>query len=286
MTDLNHGDPVSGFHTVASVTRHPLTRGKSQSGRLSTPDLIEFVDGRRIERVHQQVEVELHSLPPIRPGTFDLCPICLTPGTGTREDVPPRALGGSVLTNTCSQCNNDLGSKVDSHLVMWMNDEMTAWLEVDGVRGRRKVGTVAVRRSGEDCALVPDRDAPPEVIDQMRAGNIPQLTYQLPDTRRVRLAILKSTYLACCVATESILDTPSARIMREDLMAARSLKRDDVPDVRTSLAFYRGNGERNDVRTRLCVDRDGTFWVSLAGVLLVKWPFPELHPALVPDTSA
>lgn len=41
-----------------------------------------------------------------------------------------------------------------------------------------------------------------------------------------------------------------------------------------------------DVRTRHCVDREGTFWVSLAGGLLVKWPFPELHPTLVPDTSA
>ncbi len=56
-----------------------------------------------------------------------LCPICTRPFSEksldqsvqnplTLEDAPPKALGGKANVLTCKECNNTLGSKVDSHL--------------------------------------------------------------------------------------------------------------------------------------------------------------------------
>ena len=57
-----------------------------------------------------------------------ICPLCLqsftkdalkvdSPNQLTFEDIPPKKLGGNVLTLTCKNCNNSGGHDVDVHLV-------------------------------------------------------------------------------------------------------------------------------------------------------------------------
>jgi hypothetical protein len=53
-----------------------------------------------------------------------LCPLCECPISKedflaealTAEDVPPTSVGGKKIVLTCQRCNNDQGSKIDSHL--------------------------------------------------------------------------------------------------------------------------------------------------------------------------
>lgn len=271
----------AGRHTVESVTRHTATATPSQKGNLPAPDSIHFTDGHSIERVHKSFEIHLETFPPIRDGYYDKCPICLTPGEGTKEDVPPKSIGGKVLTNTCKDCNSKLGSRVDSHLGMWMHDEVETWVTIEGVRGRRRAGRHAIRKRGEDVVLVPRRPLPPEVEAAMVAGREPTFDHELPDWSRVCVAIAKSTYLAASVALEGIAYSPSATILREDLMAARDLKPGEKATLRQPLRYLRGPGQDRDCATRLVRDPDdGQVWVSLAGVLLVEWPFPDMPPPL------
>lgn len=45
---------------------------------------------------------------PIERATFRVCPICLKSTGDTKEHVPPKPLGGVMMTYTCSACNGGL----------------------------------------------------------------------------------------------------------------------------------------------------------------------------------
>lgn len=56
-----------------------------------------------------------------------VCPICLRPllptaggEVATKEDSPPRSLGGSKVVLTCKLCNNTCGTTADIHLVNYI----------------------------------------------------------------------------------------------------------------------------------------------------------------------
>lgn len=54
-----------------------------------------------------------------------LCPICLEIKSLeelTLEDYPPKSVGGKANLLTCKKCNNEAGSKIDSHLSMKLDE--------------------------------------------------------------------------------------------------------------------------------------------------------------------
>lgn len=54
-------------------------------------------------------------------GTFPYCPICFDAQADSREHVPPKQFGGSVMANACSSCNNKLGSRTESAMLDWFD---------------------------------------------------------------------------------------------------------------------------------------------------------------------
>jgi hypothetical protein len=70
---------------------------------------------------------------------FDQCPICLDAKPTTNEQVPPQAIGGSVMTVTCERCNNGFGSVIEPDLVDWWEDALVAVrISNDNVAGARR----------------------------------------------------------------------------------------------------------------------------------------------------
>ncbi|BCB83686.1 HNH endonuclease [Phytohabitans suffuscus] len=74
------------------------------------------------EPAGEPVEVTLVEEIQWRP--FESCPICGAPATDD-EDVPPRSIGGKVMTRTCGPCNNRLGSHLEADLADWLDNALT-----------------------------------------------------------------------------------------------------------------------------------------------------------------
>ncbi|CCH69754.1 hypothetical protein BN10_300095 [Phycicoccus elongatus Lp2] len=69
----------------------------------------------------------------IERGQFPYCPICLREDVpaDTMEHVPPTAFGGTVMANTCADCNNRLGSRTEAALQDWYDDAIRAHFTSD-----------------------------------------------------------------------------------------------------------------------------------------------------------
>lgn len=220
------------------------------------------------------------SLTPLVRFDFDACPICLSTDDMTDEDVPPISIGGSVLTRTCARCNNGLGSRVDTHLVAWWHGEcLDAMVHVDGLPGSRNIGPAAVRWAGEDVALLPRRGLPADIRSALEKSPTSLVLdgWREPDMRCVELAVLKSAYLAACVHRREIVDSPSADLIRRNLVEARDGKSGETVRCAVPLAFRKGPGEATRRPTRLALI-DGDVWISLASVLFVRWSLPDCPP--------
>lgn len=210
---------------------------------------------------------------------FDVCPVCLEPGPGTREDVPPASIGGDVLTSTCKRCNNMLGARVENHLVAWWHSELfDITVQAPGVPGPRSLGPTALRWMGDDVVLAPRRGLPP-AFEDLPAGAT-RITALLesarePDLVRVQLAVLKSSYLAACLALGGIPNSPCARAIRGGLLHVRDT--DDLPTTGFRVPVRRCPGGETRQPSRLALI-DGEVWVSLAGVLLTPWPICDVPP--------
>ena len=81
----------------------------------------------------------------LQPRHFDKCPICGDPEAISAEYVPPERVGGTVMTRTCTRCNNEFGSKVEADLVDWYEGALTTWFTSSAVRGKRRIGRLLVR---------------------------------------------------------------------------------------------------------------------------------------------
>lgn len=94
--------------------------------------------------------------------------------------------------------------------------------------------------------------------------------------------LLKSAYLAACLHLKTVPDVPSSAEIRRELLAARDARsRRDVAlgSRAASLNAYRT--DRPATGPQLALMRDATdsrFLISLAGTVLVDWPFPEISP--------
>src|SRR5690606_16801154 len=125
-----------GRHETGLATVHSMT--------LRRPDGSTFAFGRIDNNGRSAVGVDVLAI--ARPVFFDRCPICLSPDPATDEDVPPKAVGGSVMTRTCDRCNCGLGSVIEPDLVDWWEDALGfVSLSHADIRGARRVPRILVR---------------------------------------------------------------------------------------------------------------------------------------------
>ncbi|MFD4613393.1 HNH endonuclease [Streptomyces sp. NPDC058440] len=229
------------------------------------------------------VEYEAEIVAVAEPRRFDRCPICLAPDPSSDEHVPPKAIGGSVMTSTCQRCNNRFGSVLERALVDWWEDAVgSVSFSHENVRGARKTSRVLMRQkdSGEFVLFLDGGPVDPEIMQSMLAQPSFAMTYSPPDIRRYRLAALKSAYLGACLLTKSIPETPEAIAIRAELMEVRDLPRRTRPKAsalcdRLSITKSQGPAVLGEIALVKTNPPDGAapeFAISLSRTLMVSWP--------------
>jgi hypothetical protein len=156
---------------------------------------IDLPDGTTIRpfgQSHDQYEVaRLTDAEVISRHDFDDCPICGAPATH-EEDVPPKSIGGNVMTKTCQPCNNVLGRNVEADLANWFHNTVPRprFRSAD-VPGRRKSGKLHVGQTPTgEFVLLGRGGHPPEIEEILQSGAV-EVTMDLPDPNRYRLAVLE-----------------------------------------------------------------------------------------------
>lgn len=219
-----------------------------------------------------------------------VCPICLDTATD-REHVPQANLGGKEMTLTCKRCNNMLGSRVEAELQHWFDHALVnvRFHNEDEVPGKRRVAPIYLRKAhgGDQTAIFVDGPLTPEVQQMFATGTF-NMNYRVPDERRYMLALLKHAYLAACLLLRRAPDTPAARAIRADLIAARDTPAGSRPprsETAERLTVYRSQAGRQGpplalVATQSPGTDDGqpSIMISLAGVLFVTWPIEDCSP--------
>ncbi len=243
-------------------------------------DGAEFIIGRLDSNDQQAVQLDIIAF--AGPMTFDRCPICLEPGPTSKEHVPPAGIGGSVMTSTCQQCNNQFGSVLESDLIHWWEDAIgSVSFSHEDVAGPRRTSPILMRQkdTGEPV-LVLRRGLDPAIRSRMVPGEHIEMTCFSPDRHRYRLAALKSAYLGAFLLLRSIPETPEAKAVRAELTAVRDLPRKQRPEISelcASLRIRRSTGPSvpGEIALVQAQPSDGSapeIAISLARTLLVTWP--------------
>lgn len=219
---------------------------------------------------------------------FDRCPICEEPLPKSREHVPPRQLGGVVLTLTCTRCNNEFGSRVENELQDWFDDATHPRYSNNSIPGDRKGPRLLARRTpaGEFVLLMDEGKVDPAIAEMLSVGEF-TITHTFPSEQRVRIALLKSAYLAACSVLGVIPASPRAEAIRALLVEVRDAPRDaplPASALLDELTFHRaysaGDGEVWLVGR---VESDELeISLSLAGTILVSWPLEPVQVVRVP----
>lgn len=223
----------------------------------------------------------------VEPVHFECCPICFDSDHLTDQHVPMQALGGVVMTTTCKRCNCDLGSSVEEELRRVFHAEVAVRAEAPDtgtLRGHRKATAYLRRSRGQDPVLLVDH-AHPE-FDQLINGPTPvSMSYGLLDPFLAEIALAKYSYLAACLRLREIPKSLAADAMRSFLTAARDGRTDDakglLPQVGRFWPFIRV--ENNNLTAPILLieptPTQADWLFVLAGVMAVRWPFPDIHPA-------
>ena len=256
------------------------TRGAKRSG---LPKVNEIT-----LRNHDGTRVNAFTARP--PGNFPYCPICLDTEkpADTLEHVPPKAFGGTVMANTCAECNNQLGSRTESALQDWYDNAIQAYFTSDGNPapfGHDRIFLLETNQSG--LVLMPERASVKgqDRFARLREANV-ELHALLPRPAEYRTALLKSAYLAACLNLGAFAQTPSMEAARLELLRARdAASRKDVELGPLSARLVVHRTGRPACRPPLALlqsesAEDSVYLISLAGTLLVEWPFPDLDPML------
>lgn len=219
---------------------------------------------------------------------FSYCPICLRPSPASKEHVPQETLGGKIRTLTCTDCNNRLGSRLEGALADWCFDTFRHTQATgDPVPGRRRIPSLMLRSTPEGkFVLIADRPDP-ALRDILNSGEM-SLSFEPPNRNRYRLAALKHAYLAACLRLKRIPTGRAADQIRADLLAVRDAPDTasiPVSDLAAQLPLLRSYAPPAGPAVGLAIGRprqppDGpwTYFVSLAGVILVGWPLSDAPP--------
>ncbi len=226
------------------------------------------------------VRVHVFGVPEKR--NFDMCPICGSTEDLTREHVPQRNLGGTVMTYTCRPCNNGLGSGVENELRHWFDDAIFDVRFSGGeVPGRRKVPRILLRPDSENrVGMIFDAGEIDPALDTILRSGAGQIEYGVPNPKVWRVAALKHAYLAACLALGEVPDTDHAAAVRGVLVATRDRERGQLPPetgLSKGLRLARSHQPAQGPTVLLValVDAEGRptdYGVSFAGTLFVSWP--------------
>jgi hypothetical protein len=131
--------------------------------------------------------MDIELLNELRPGSFEICPICLAGPATEEDDLPPVSLGGSVMTHTCQPCNNTLGTRLERDLPHWFHGVLPhAQFTSPGGGGARNGGEVVLVSSPEGApVLVLKGNHHQDVNDWIEAGREVALECSPPDTNLV-----------------------------------------------------------------------------------------------------
>lgn len=228
----------------------------------------------------------------IGPGQFPFCPICLREDVAadTVEHIPPKAFGGVGMTNTCADCNNRLGSRTESALQDWYDGAVQAHFTSDTspVPFARDRILMLKTDAGEPVMLLEKSAAEDKSpLDRLKDPNV-QMHYRVPPPAEYMTGLLKSVYLAACLHFGGVAHTTSVMAARDELLAARDAKSHrqvKLGSIAEGLVVHRtGKPAGGPPLALLTSEYEGetTYLVSLAGTVLVEWPFPDLDPLLSP----
>lgn len=163
------------------------------------------------------------------------------------------------------------------------------------IRGKRRLPRIDLRwtDSGQFALLVAD-GVPSEVTGALRRGGEFTVDFREPDMARVRLAALKHAYLAACLAMRGIPYSTTADQIRAELLAARNVRaREPMPhsavaaglEIRRSYAPPSGPSVAIMAPRPLPATGPLDAWISLAGVVAVRWPLTEWTLTAVPAAA-
>lgn len=220
---------------------------------------------------------------------FSGCPICLDPRPLSDEHVPSRKLGGKVMVNTCHACNNGLGSRLEAALTHWFDGALPgAIFSSDAVPGRRKSSPILRLETADgQFVLLPQAGHDAGVREILASGEF-TFEFSPPDLRTLQYAALKSAYLAACNFFRHLPQSESAERIRRDLVLARTTSlRDPLPAsvdaerMRLYKTFRPPTGRPLALmKTPRDSDEPREFLISLAGTVIVSWPFSDLSPVV------
>ena len=120
-------------------------------------------------------------------------------------------------------------------------------------------------------------------MERLKDPNV-QIHYTFPRPAEYKTGLLKSAYLAACLHFGGVPDTPTFLAARDELLQARdatSRRKVHLGPIANQLKVYRtGLAANGPTLALLRSDHDGesTYLISLAGTLLVEWPFADLDP--------
>lgn len=216
---------------------------------------------------------------------FPVCPICLEPDPDEAEHVPPKSLGGKVMTWTCKKCNNDFGPAEDK-LRSFIDLETTAHIEATdrSVPGKR-AAKVAFRSSEGRPNGMFIRSAATGFETILGTGSS-KLSVKPLDMALVHASLLKHAYLAACLTNREVPMTAEASGIRAVLVAARNGDADALERAQKALGFEPAVGwiEAQGSPPILLTETQETgelrWMFMLGGRFVVQWPFKDVEPVV------
>jgi len=227
-----------------------------------------------------------------------ICPLCTgrlphTPGgrLGSAEDVPPHAVGGTVRTRTCPDCNGR-SAAAEADLVRWWAKGYSTRFSTPSLPGFRNGGEVLLRRTtgGKFALIVSGRpvNGVHEVLTA--AGLSDQVTamFTLP-TGAWRVALLKAAYLAACIHLDDVPDTPDADYARDVIRSgafAPGVPSVGVGEGAVPFRVFRRYDADGAEAHRVWIGAAALPWagghlpifgVGLGATAFVTWPIPDLR---------
>jgi len=125
--------------------------------------------------------------------------------------------------------------------------------------------------------LIPITEGDPAAWDIVETGQ-GRVSFLAPDPLDIRIAAVKSAYLAACSLLSEIPDTGQAVALRRELIALRDIPRGTTPSVgqvTASLRILRSPSEPKPGEIALVHFpswRDRPYWISFNDTVFVEWP--------------
>lgn len=217
----------------------------------------------------------------VEPCHFSRCPICGQPDPDHAEHVPPKSLGGQVLTSTCQRCNNDFGT-AEEQLRRFVDLETEVRVQThDGsVKGPRR-GTV-VWRSGTDGSPVAFIQSAAPEFDTILGSGGAELTVTSVDLQLVAAAWLKHAYLAACLHQQDVPQSVDVERVRCVLLATRDRDRSalaaGLQELKFGLFGWVDAAGAPPVLLVESMEADPHWLFLFGGHYVVPWPFADVPP--------